>query len=124
MSSRPYLKQYNVMVNGDMSSTITSAVTIIDNISMISYDISWVGTGCLGVITIEVSNTYKQNPAGDTIVAGNWTPITLSTTTSVLSNTGNGFIDIDKLAAYAVRLKYTPSAGTGVMNVVVTGKVA
>ncbi len=90
---------------------------------MISYDISWVGTAPIGNITIQASNTYTQNAAGVVQNVGNWNTLTLSSTTAVSGNTGNGFIDIDTLAGYAVRLVYTPTSGTGTLNVTVSGKV-
>lgn len=124
MSSRPVIKYYPVVTDGDMSADITSAVTIIDQISMVSYDISWVGTSPAGNITVEVSNTYRLNADGTVKSQGNWTALTLSAATAVSGNTGNGFIDVTKIAAYAIRLKYTRASGTGVLNVTVAAKVA
>lgn len=124
MSSRPLLSPYPVVVNGNMASQIISAPTIIQNLSMISYDISWTGAAPVGTMSIQVSNSYSQNPAGGTSVAGNWTTLTLSAVPAVSGNTGNGFIDVDATAGYAVRCVYTPTSGTGTMQIIANGKVA
>lgn len=123
-ASRPILTPFPVIVNGDMSGNITSNPTVITNLSMISYDISWSGSSPVGVISIEVSNTYSKNADGSTRNAGNWTPITLSSSTNISGSTGNGAIDIDATAFYAIRLVYTRTSGSGSLNVMVNGKVA
>lgn len=91
---------------------------------MISYDIVWsAGSTPVGTITVEVSNTYKQNGEGDVLVAGTWTALNLGTL-SVSGNSGNMFIDIDQCAGYAMRVKYTRSSGSGTLNATINAKVA
>lgn len=107
-----------------MATSLTSIPTITDNLSMISYDVSWAGTAPVGAITIQVSNSYSVNSDGTVRDAGNWTTLTLSSATNVSGATGSGFIDIDATAAYAVRLVYTRASGVGVLNVKVASKVA
>lgn len=129
MSSRPIIAPYQVVggttgTSGDMSGNITSTVTIIQNTSQIGYDISWSGSSPVGAITVQVSNSYTQNVDGSVKTAGNWTTVTLSAATNVSGNTGNGFIDIDATGAYAIRLIYTRTSGTGTLTVFVAGKVA
>jgi hypothetical protein len=125
MSSRPQLDPINVLPNGDMSqASLTSAVTIIKKISMMSYACSWAGTAPVGTISVQVSNDYTINSAGVTANPGTWSTLTLSGPTNVSGNSGTGFIDLDQLAAYAIRLVYTKTSGTGVLNVVANGKVA
>ena len=123
MSSRPLLKPFKVVTDGDMSASITSAPTIITNTTMISYDISWAGTAPVGTISVEVSNTYSENGQGEVANAGTWTPLTLSVTPSVSGNTGSGFISLTDLSAYAIRLVYTRGSGTGLLQVTLVGKV-
>ncbi len=124
MSSRPIKGPYQLVVNGNMAGSITSPATIIQNISMLSYDISWAGTAPVGTMSVQVSNTYSQNADGSVRNAGSWTTLTLSATPSVSGNTGNGFIDIDATGAYAVRAVYTRVSGTGLMQITVASKVA
>lgn len=124
MSSRPQFSPYSVITDGDMSDDIISEVTIIQKLSMVSYDISWAGTAPEGAITVQVSNSYSQYADGSVRNAGSWTTLTLSSTTLVTGATGNGFIDVDATAGYAIRLVYTSSSGTGLLNVIIAGKVA
>jgi hypothetical protein len=124
MASRPILSPYPVITNGNMSGNITSAVTIIQNMSMISYDISWAGTTPIGTMSVQVSNTYSQNADGSVRNPGSWSTLTLSTTPAVSGNTGNGFIDVDATGAFAMRLVYNFTSGTGVMQATINGKVS
>lgn len=124
MSSRPLKQPYSVITNGNMAGNITSAVTVMSNLSMISYSISWAGSSPVGVMSVQVSNDYSQNGDGTARNAGTWNTLTLSTTPSVSGSTGNGFIDVSASAAYAMRLVYTRTSGTGTMQALIHGKVA
>jgi hypothetical protein len=129
MSSRPLIAPFKVITNGDMSANITSKVSIISNISMLSYAYSWAGSSPVGTITVEVSNDYTVNGAGTVSNAGTWTALTFVSAGSVVSslavsgNTGTGFIDIDAISAYAIRTKYNFTSGTGTLQATVAGKV-
>lgn len=107
-------------------STVTSKVTIIQNMTQIGYDISWSGGNgsTAGTFAVQVSNTYSQNADGTVANAGNWTSLTLSNVPTVATSSGNGYIDIDSISAYAMRLVYTKSGGIGTLNATVCGKVA
>lgn len=124
MSSRPQAAPFSVITNGAMSANITSKPTIIQKLSMIAYDISWTGTAPVGVMSVQVSNTYSENADGTVKNAGSWTTLTLSTSPAVSGSTGNGIIDVDATGAYAMRIVYTRTSGTGVMNAVICAKVA
>ena len=112
-----------------MSGSLTSQATIISNVSMVSYGLSWAGSTPVGTVSVQASNDYSLDAEGNVLNAGTWNTLTLSyngtlvTTVPVSGNTGNGFIDIDELAAYAVRLIYTAGSGTGALNATVVGKV-
>jgi hypothetical protein len=124
MSSRPLIKPFQVITNGDMSASITSKVTVIDNLSLISYDISWTGTAPVGTMSVQVSNTYKQNAEGVVLIPGDWTSLPLSSTPTIASNSGNGAIDIDCTGFYAIRLVYNYVSGTGTMQAWLASKVS
>lgn len=124
----PVIGSYNGAssgVSGSMAASITSAPTIIQNLSMVSYDISWAsGSTPVGVMSVQVSNTYSQNADGTVRYAGSWTTVTLSNAPAVSGNSGNGAIDIDASGFYAIRLVYTRTSGSGTMTAVINGKVA
>lgn len=124
MSSRTQLNPYSVITNGNMSGNLTSAVTIVQKLSLISYSITWSGTSPIGLMAVQVSNDYSVFPDGIVNNPGTWNSLPLSTTPSISGNTGNGFIDIDLNGAYAVRLTYTFTSGTGTLNAIVAAKVA
>jgi hypothetical protein len=123
MSSRPMKAPFPVILNGDMSGTVTSLVTVLQNMSMLSYDISWSGTGTMGTFDVQVSNSYSENADGTVRNPGNWTSLPLSHPTIVATDSGFGFIDIEALGAFAARLVYTPTAGTGLLQAILIGKV-
>lgn len=123
MSSRPILAPHSVVTNASMGSSVTSAVTIIQMLSMISYQIIWTsGSTPIGVVTVQVSNNYELNKDGTVRNAGTWTTID-GISEAISGNSGSGFIDIDQHAGYAMRLVYTRTSGSGTLNVVVVGKV-
>jgi hypothetical protein len=122
-ASRPILTPFSVITNGNMAGNLTSAVTVIQNLSMISYSCSWVGTSPVGVISIQVSNDYSQNADGSVNNPGTWNTLPMSATGTVTGNTGTGYADVDSIAGYAVRVIYTATSGTGTLNVIATGKV-
>lgn len=125
MSSRPQLKPYKVIINQAMTGTVYSQPTIITNLSKVSYDVSWSGgSSPIGTLQVQVSNTYSQDASGAQLNAGNWNTLTLSSAPTVSGNSGNGFIEIDSLSSYAIRLVYVPTSGSGTLNATVTCKVS
>ncbi len=130
MSTRTNLRPQSVITNGDMSASITSAPTILQSITEISYEVVWSGTSPIGTISVQVSNDYSVHPDGSVNNAGHWVTATLSVAGTPASsvplsgNTGEGMIDPFSTAAYAVRLVYTRASGTGTMNAVINGKVS
>jgi hypothetical protein len=130
MSDRPLIAPTVVIAAGDMSANIISTPTILQRLSMVSYDVSWTGSSPVGTLSVQVSNTYSQNGDGTVRNPGNWTTATLNyngtqvTTIPVSGSTGNGFIDVDATGAYAMRLIYTFTSGTGTMTAVLASKVA
>lgn len=124
MASRPLINAFSVITNGDMSGSLTSKVTIIDNLSMVSYQISWVGTSPLGSIVLEGSDDYTVNGAGAVSNPGNWVTLPLSATPTVTGNADSGMIDVVSTAIHAIRIRYIRTSGVGTLNALVTGKVA
>lgn len=123
MSSRPAIKPFPVIVNGNMSGNITSSVTIIDNLSMISYSYVWTGASPVGTVSVQVSNDYSKNAAGQVSNPGTWNTLPLSNVPAISGNSSNGAIDIDANAFYAIRTVYNFISGTGTLNVNVVCKV-
>lgn len=131
MASRPIIKQYHSITDGDMSGSITSDVTVLPLITVGSYTYSWSGTTPVGDISVEVSNDYSQGGIDGTPAnAGTWTAIYFTLNGSsvvnaapVSGNTGTGIIEWST-GAYAIRTKYTRASGTGTLQAILNGKVA
>jgi len=122
MSTRPNLKPFSVFTNQSMSTTVHSPATIINFVTGVGYDLSWTGTPT-GVFSVEISNTYSLNADGSVGNAGNWAPVTLSTPITASGSADNAFINLAGLEAYAVRLTYTRTSGSGTLNATICGKV-
>lgn len=131
MSTRTTLRPAPVITAGDMSqASITSAVTVLQSLSNLSFEVSWTGTSPVGALALQVSNSYSVNASGAVQTAGTWTAVPLEvsgsevTSIPISGGTGNGFIDVTLNAGYAMRLVYTKGSGTGTLSALVTGKVA
>lgn len=131
MSTRPRIKKFPAIVNGDMTQpTLTSIASIIEDLTLLGYSYSWSGTSPVGTVHVEVSNDYALNPDGSVGNAGTWTTITVDyngsavTTVPVAGNTGTGFINVNGIAAYAMRTVYTSASGSGTLNSILNAKVA
>lgn len=131
MSTRTALRPHTVLAAGDMSlASVTSEATVMQGLSMISYDVSWTGTSPVGTLALQVSNTFTVASSGGAGAAGTWTTAptdvngAYATTIAISGNTGNGFIDVTLQAGYAARLVYTKGSGTGTLTATVCGKAS
>ncbi len=131
MSTRSHIPPFPVIIAGSMAATsITSSPTILQTLTKVSYEASWTGTTPIGILEVQVSNSYKLTPGSAVQAAGNWTVIPLQDNTGavvlslpVTGNIGTAFIDVTT-AANAIRLVYTKTSGIGTMTAIVSGKVA
>lgn len=132
MSTRTNLRPQIVILNGDMTITLTSAPTVMQSLSGVSYAYSWSGDGSSGTLSVQVSNDYALDPNGTVANEGTWTTLTLNEngtpTKSIVidGDSGTAFIDIDITMAYAIRTVFTPGLGAGIgsLTATVVGKVA
>ena len=129
MSTRTALRPQVVINAGDMSGNLTSQPTILSSMSMASYSLSWAGVAPVGTASVQVSNDFSLNASGQVENPGTWTTLVLlvngapSKTIPVSGNSDTAFIDVDQTAAYAIRLIYTATSGTGSLTAVIVGKV-
>ena len=122
MSTRSNLKPFSVFTNQSMSATVHSPATIIGFVSGASYDLAWTGSPT-GTFSVELSNTYSLNADGTVNNAGQWTPVALSSPITASGSPDNAFINLAGLEAYAIRLTYTRTSGSGTLNATICGKV-
>jgi hypothetical protein len=123
MSDEARYGPYQIVVDGNMNANITSAVIIKVPISRLNFQVTWSGTSPVGTIQVQTSIDYLQNVDGTVRRAGSWNamPFLLSTgalvtSLSVSGNTGIGTVDLES-GAYAIRVLYTRTSGTGTMQV-------
>lgn len=111
-----------------MASSIISAATVLQSLTLGSYAYSWVGTSPVGSVYIQVSNNYSISSTGQILNPGNWVTVPLFYSGSIVmsvplsGNTGEGMIEFST-GAYAIRTVYTAMSGTGTLQVVICGKV-
>ncbi len=129
MSTRSNLKPHSVITNGNMAGSLTSEPTVLQTLTVGAYTYSWSGTTPVGAISIEASNDYSLDAAGNVKNAGTWTALyftldgsTVVNSAPVTGNTGTGLIEFST-GAYAIRTKYTRTSGIGTLQAVIAGKV-
>jgi len=122
------LKRFKTITTGDMSqATLTSAVTAIEFLDNIGYQINFTGSP-VGTFSVQISADYDQDQNGNVINAGQWitVPVQQNGTSYTLIPTSLGspmFLDLNQLSAPFIRLIYTKTSGTGTVNAFVCGKM-
>ncbi len=109
MGSKRVVDFSELVVDGDMSSNITSPSTNILHLDRIGYQISWTGTPN-GSFSVEVSNDDST-----------WVALTLSASVTASGSADDAFIDVESACKF-IRLKYTASSSTGTLQAHITGK--
>lgn len=105
-----------IVTAGDMSGNITSLITNIDE--LVSYSVQAVFTGApVGSIELQGSNDIETSSATPPT---NWTSITDSTT--AVTEAGSYLVNVEFPAYSWVRLVYTFTSGTGVLNARINAK--
>lgn len=128
MSTRTSLRPHAVITAGSMAGNLTSAPTVLQGLTIGTYQVVWSGTTPVGTVSLQASDDYALNPDGSVAFAGTWTTLTLSyngssvTTVPVSGNTGSGIIEWET-GAYAIRLIYTAGSGTGSLTATIVAKV-
>lgn len=125
MADRPLINPVTVL-NASTATDQTSKVSIIQNLPGISYELSWTGT-TNGSFSFQVSNTYRQGPSGAALNAGTWTTLDSSVFSGTIpapsGSPGSGFVDIIGTQAYAIRVLFSRSSGTGNLTITACAKV-
>lgn len=124
MSSRPQLKPFQCVHNGDMSASITSIPSVIGQITYLNYSVSWTGTPT-GLITIEICSDAQLDPNGQYIAGtGTWITLPLTANIAAVGSADTANIDIEGVGAAFIRLHYIRSSGSGTLNATIAGHCA
>jgi hypothetical protein len=112
MSRKSIIQSYKVIDAGAMASNITSTVQDCRQIDNIGLMASWSGTAPIGVLTVEVSNDQST-----------WSALDFGAPINVSGASGNHNININQIPFVWMRVVYTASSGTGVLNCHLAAKV-
>lgn len=129
MSTRTVLRPTVVASAASMAADITSEATVLQSLSMVNYSITWTGSTPIGTVSVQASNDCKVGADG-TVTGGTWNKLPLEvdgemvTDIPLTGNSGQAMIDVFGLSAFAVRLFYERTSGTGSLTATVAGKVS
>lgn len=119
--SKRTLPSYKLVAAGDMSASITSLATNIQQVDNVGIQLNFTGSPT-GTFSVQVSADHTEDVNKNVIVAGHWESLTLSPTPTASGTSGDIYIDLNQLSAPWVRIVYTRSSGTGSLDAYVTGK--
>lgn len=120
MPKKNVLERYQLLTNGNMAQPITSAVTSIKYLDNIM--IEFIATGSpAGTYQVQVSGDYNVDNNGNVLNAGNWAPLTLNPVPTI-SGAGVVLIDANQLSGPFLRCTWTPTSGTGSLNIFISAK--
>lgn len=117
------LKPIPLVVDGDMSASITSKVINTQFLNEAYIQLVFTGTPT-GTFTVETSGDYVPDDEFRTSPpnAGNWDALDLGTTLSASGAAGTISVDITLSAVPYLRVVYTRASGTGTLNAKISGK--
>jgi len=108
---------YKMLNEADMSAPTTSNLTEVSNLDKASIHIVWSGTAPIGTLKVESTNDDASNPLAV------WREVLFSTAIEVTGDNGDHDLVFNELPFNAIRLVYTPTSGTGVLNATLSAKV-
>lgn len=103
-----HIANINVLVNGDMTTTLTTPSLNINEVSLNGIQCVWNGSSPVGVLSVNVSN--------DNI---NWTSMG---TLPVSGNSGSDAFNVQLSAFCWLQVVYTPTSGSGSLNISINQK--
>lgn len=110
MSVKGVVGPYTVVTNQTMASAITSLPTVVLGMDNASYQVTYSGSP-VGAFTVESSND-----------GASWSALVFSTTVDTTTASSPFLINLNQLPYAQIRLRYTPTSGSGTMNAIVVAK--
>jgi len=115
------LNPVHIIQAQSMASNITSAAQEVKSQDNIGVQFNWTGSA-VGVFGVQVSMDYYQDLEGNIVNPGNWTTIPLSPGVVAAGSSSTAYIDLNQLSAPYIRVTYTATSGTGVLNAFINAK--
>lgn len=123
MSARKnVLPLYPIVIAQSMSSDITSLVTSIQYMDNIGIQLNWTGTP-VGTFSIQISADYQRDINGNVTNPGNWINLVLSSNPTAAGSADVAYVDLNQLSAPWIRVVYSRTSGTGILDAFITGKM-
>lgn len=120
-STKRVLEKKQLIVAGDMSSSITSPVFICRFLDNVGIQLHWTGTPT-GTFTVQTSTDHEEDNQGNVHVAGTWITIPLSSSITAAGSPDDAKIAINQIDGSYLRLVYTRASGSGALNMFINGK--
>lgn len=112
---------YKIVTDASMASSITSEVIEVKNQDNIAFQFNFTGAP-VGTFSVQVSLDYKEDMNGNVQNAGNWISLPLSPAITATGAADVAYVDINQTGATYMRVLYTRTSGTGVLNVYAVAK--
>lgn len=113
MARKNVVKAYSMIEAGDLSGSITSAVTNVINMDKASIHLSWTGSSPVGVFTVQVRNGENDSWYNLTMGGG---------AINISGNSGDHQLMFNELPFTDIRLVYAATSGTGTVDAIITMK--
>jgi hypothetical protein len=110
-----------ILTAQSMGATFTSPITEIKLQDNVGIQLNWTGAP-VGTFDVQVSMDHKQDANGNVTVVGNWISLALSPAIIAAAVPDTAYIDLNQLSAPYIRVVYTRTSGTGVLNMFITAK--
>lgn len=101
--------EYKLLSNGSLSADLTSPSQQLTQMAMCSIQASWTGTAEVGSLRLQISN--------DNIIWSDYTGSGLA-----VNGDGNFLWNILSIGFQCIRVKYSYTSGTGLLDITVSGK--
>lgn len=123
MARKHSLPPHNMLLDADMSGSLLSAPTNVSQIDQAIIFLNWSG-GAEGEFTVEGAQVKSTELRADSPLPASIVWNTLSFGSTVLAEIGNDNHELvfTQLPFTHIRIRYTPSAGTGTLNATISGK--
>lgn len=109
------LYTYHFLVNGDMSASFTSRATDIRAQDNVGIQLMWTGNA-VGTFDVQISVDHKQDSVGNVLEDGTWVSLPLNPAIAAAGASDSGTFDLNQLSAAYIRVVYTRTSGTGVID--------
>lgn len=117
-SYRAFADRTTIISAGDMSGNINSSAVDVGFYDVVSVQAVWTGTPT-GSLKLQASNAFVTSCAA--IAAGDWSDIS-SSTVALVGSADNVMYNVANFAYKCLRLVYTRTGSTGVLNASISTK--